>query len=150
MMSPVNAVDILLVEDSPSDVRLTREALKEAKVYNRLHVVQDGVAALAFLRKEGEYTKSPTPDLILLDLNLPLKDGREVLAEIKKDKNLLHIPVVILTTSRAEEDVIRSYNLHANAYISKPVDLSQFLQIIRVIEDFWLAVVTLPKGQNRK
>jgi len=150
MMSPVNTIDILLVEDSDSDVRLTREALKEAKVLNKLHVVQDGVAALAFLRKEGEYTKSPTPDLILLDLNLPLRDGREVLAEIKKDKNLLHIPVVVLTTSRAEEDVIRSYNLHANAYISKPVDLTQFLDIIRVIEDFWLAVVALPKGQNRK
>ncbi len=150
MMSPVNAIDILLVEDSPSDVRLTREALKEAKVFNKLHVVQDGVAALAFLRKEGEYTKSPTPDLILLDLNLPLKDGREVLAEIKKDKNLLHIPVVVLTTSRAEEDVVRSYSLHANAYVTKPVDLKQFLEVIRTIEAFWLAVVTLPPGEKWK
>jgi CheY-like chemotaxis protein len=149
MMSPLNTIDILLVEDSPSDVRLTREALKEAKIYNTLHVVQDGIAALEFLRKQGPYANSPIPDLILLDLNLPKKDGREVLAEIKEDENLKRIPVVVLTTSRAEEDVIRSYDLHANAYISKPVDLKQFLEVIRVIEDFWLAVVTLPKGQKR-
>jgi CheY-like chemotaxis protein len=146
MMSPVNAIDILLVEDSPSDVRLTREALKEAKIFNKLHVVQDGIAALEFLRKEGEYAGSPIPDLILLDLNLPRKDGREVLAEIKEDENLKRIPVVVLTTSKAEEDVVRSYNLHANAYVSKPVDLKQFLEVIRAIEEFWLAVVTLPKG----
>ena len=145
MMNPVHAIDILLVEDSPSDVRLTREALKDAKIFNRLHVVQDGVSALAFLRKQGKFSGSTAPDLILLDLNLPMKDGREVLAEIKKDENLKRIPVVVLTTSRAEEDVARSYNLHANAYVVKPVDLKQFLEVIRAIEEFWLAVVTLPK-----
>ena len=149
-MNPVRPIDILLVEDSPADVRLTREALKEAKVLNTLHVVQDGMAALAFLRKEGQYAGSPRPDLILLDLNLPKKDGREVLAEIKQDENLKRIPVVVLTTSRAEEDVVRSYNLHANAYVTKPVDLTQFLEVIRAIEEFWLAVVTLPPGEKRK
>ncbi len=149
-MNPVRAIDILLVEDSPSDVRLTREALKEAKVLNTLHVVQDGVAALDFLRKEGPYAGSQSPDLILLDLNLPKKDGREVLAEVKRDENLRRIPVVILTTSRAEEDVVRSYNLHANAYVTKPVDLQQFLEVVRTIEAFWLAVVTLPPSEKRK
>src|SRR5271165_6393439 len=149
-MNPVRAIDILLVEDSPSDVRLTREALKEAKVLNMLHVVQDGTAALEFLRKHGQYGGSPRPDLILLDLNLPKKDGREVLAEIKQDETLKCIPVVILTTSRAEEDVIRSYNLHANAYVTKPVDLKQFLEVIRTIEAFWLAVVTLPPSEKWK
>ena len=119
------------MEDSPADVRLTREALKEAKVLNALHVVQDGMAALAFLRKQGQYADSPRPDLILLDLNLPKKDGREVLAEIKQDEHLKRIPVVVLTTSRAEEDVVRSYDLHANAYVTKPVDLEQFLEVIR-------------------
>jgi CheY-like chemotaxis protein len=137
-------IDILLVEDSPADVRLTREALKEAKVLNVLHTVHDGVTALAFLRKDGPFAGSPRPDLILLDLNLPRKDGREVLAEIKQDESLKRIPVVILTTSRAEEDVVRSYDLHANAYITKPVDLKQFFEIVRAIEGFWLAVVTLP------
>jgi chemotaxis family two-component system response regulator Rcp1 len=146
----VRSIDILLVEDSPADVRLTREALKEAKVLNALHVVQDGMAALAFLRKQGQYAGSPHPDLILLDLNLPKKDGREVLAEIKQDEDLKRIPVVVLTTSRAEEDVVRSYNLHANAYVTKPVDLKQFLEVIRTIEEFWLAVVTLPPGEKRK
>jgi len=147
-MNPVNPIDILLVEDSPADVRLTREALKEAKVLNTLHVVEDGVAALAFLRKEGQYALQSNPDLILLDLNLPKKDGREVLAEIKQDENLKRIPVVVLTTSKAEEDVVRSYNLHANAYVTKPVDLKQFLEVIRAIEAFWLAVVTLPPGEK--
>jgi len=147
-MNPVNPIDILLVEDSPADVRLTREALKEAKVLNTLHVVEDGVTALAFLRKEGQYALQPNPDLILLDLNLPKKDGREVLAEIKQDESLKRIPVVVLTTSRAEEDVVRSYNLHANAYVTKPVDLKQFLEVIRAIEAFWLAVVTLPPGEK--
>jgi CheY-like chemotaxis protein len=137
-------IDILLVEDSPADVRLTREALKEAKVLNVLHTVHDGVTALAFLREEGPFAGSPRPDLILLDLNLPRKDGREVLAEIKQDESLKRIPVVILTTSRAEEDVVRSYDLHANAYITKPVDLKQFFEIVHAIEGFWLAVVTLP------
>jgi chemotaxis family two-component system response regulator Rcp1 len=140
-MRPIN---ILLIEDSPADVRLTREALKEAKVLNNLHIVQDGVAALAFLRREGQYTQSPRPGLILLDLNLPKKDGREVLAEIKADESLRRIPVVVLTTSRAEEDIVRSYDLHANAYVTKPVDLAQFLNVIRSFEEFWLAVVTLP------
>jgi len=141
-------IDILLVEDSPADVRLTREALKEAKVLNMLHVAQDGVEALDFLHKQGPYAGKPSPDLILLDLNLPKKDGREVLAEIKQDETLRRIPVVVLTTSRAEEDVIRSYNLHANAYVTKPVDLKQFLEVIRAIEAFWLAVVTLPPGER--
>jgi len=150
MMNPVRPIDILLVEDSPADVRLTREALKDAKVLNMLHVVQDGIAALAFLHKEGPYADRPSPDLILLDLNLPKKDGREVLAEIKQDENLKRIPVVVLTTSRAEEDVVRSYNLHANAYVTKPVDLVQFLEVIRIIEAFWLAVVTLPPGEEQK
>jgi len=141
---PMRPIDILLVEDSPADVRLTREALKEGKVVNILHVVQDGVEAMAFLRKQGPYAASPRPDLILLDLNLPKKDGREVLAEIKADEALQRIPVVVLTTSQAEEDVVRSYNLHANAYVTKPVDLKQFLEVIHAIEEFWLAVVTLP------
>ena len=143
-MMAVRPVDILLVEDSPADVRLTREALKEAKVLNELHVVKDGVAALAFLRRKGAYAEKPRPDLVLLDLNLPKKDGREVLAEIKQDSELKLIPVVVLTTSRAEEDVIRSYKLHANAYITKPVDLQQFLSVVKTFEQFWLAVVTLP------
>jgi CheY-like chemotaxis protein len=147
-MMAMRPVDILLVEDSPSDVALTREALKEAKVLNELHVVKDGVAALAFLRRQPPYTAKPRPDLILLDLNLPKKDGREVLAEIKKDEDLRRIPVVILTTSRAEEDVIRSYDLHANAYVTKPVDLMQFLEVIRSLEQFWLAVVTLPPNKQ--
>ncbi len=147
-MNPVRPIDILLVEDSPADVRLTREALKEAKVLNTLHVVQDGMAAVDFLHRKGQYSGSPVPDLILLDLNLPKKDGREVLAEIKQDEKLKSIPVVVLTTSRAEEDVVRTYNLHANAYVTKPVDLRQFLEVIRSIEEFWLAVVTLPTGNR--
>jgi CheY-like chemotaxis protein len=138
------------VEDSPADVRLTREALHEAKVINTLHVVKDGVAALAFLRKQGQYAGSPRPNLILLDLNLPKKDGREVLAEIKEDEDLKRIPVVVLTTSKAEEDIVRSYNLHANAFITKPVDLTRFFEVIRALEGFWLAVVTLPPNEHRK
>ncbi|MFH1314360.1 MAG: response regulator [Candidatus Eisenbacteria bacterium] len=137
-------VDILLVEDSPGDVRLAKEVLKEAKVSNNLHVVANGVDALAFLRREGRYSDAVRPDLILLDLNLPRKDGREVLSEIKTDDNLKMIPVVILTVSKAEEDIVKAYNLHANCYITKPIDLNQFLRIIKSIEDFWLTVVTLP------
>ncbi|MBI2954677.1 MAG: response regulator [Chloroflexi bacterium] len=137
-------IEILLVEDSPSDVRLTVEALKEGKVWNHLHVAEDGVQALSFLRQEGEYANVPRPDLILLDLNLPLKDGREVLAEIKADEAMRRIPVVILTTSKAEEDIVRSYDLHANCYITKPVDLEQFIGVVRAIESFWLTVVKLP------
>ncbi|HVO59430.1 MAG TPA: response regulator [Terriglobales bacterium] len=144
MMNAVHPIDILLVEDNPADVRLTREALREARVINSLHVVQDGIEALDFLRNRGRYANSSSPDLILLDLNLPKKDGREVLAEIKQDENWKRIPVVVLTTSEAEEDIVRSYDLHANAYVTKPVDLKRFLEVIRVLEEFWLAVVTLP------
>ncbi|MEJ2143222.1 MAG: response regulator [Gammaproteobacteria bacterium] len=139
-----SGIRILLVEDNPGDVRLTREALKEAKVNNQLFVVEDGVEAMAFLRNEGEYADTPRPDLILLDLNLPKKDGREVLEEIKHDSELKRIPVVVLTTSRAEEDILKSYNLHANCYVTKPVDLDQFINIVKSIEDFWLTIVRLP------
>jgi len=134
----------LLVEDNPGDVRLTREALKEGKVLNELHVVGDGEEALAFMRREGKHAQAVRPDLILLDLNLPKKDGREVLAEIKEDPALRRIPVVILTVSKAEEDIIKTYDLHANCYITKPVDLEQFIQVVKSIEDFWLCVVKLP------
>ena len=139
------AVEILLVEDNAGDVRLTIEALKDAKVLNKLSVAQDGVEALAYLHKEGKYEAAPRPDLILLDLNLPKKDGREVLAEIKNDENLKRIPVVVLTTSQAEQDIIRTYNLHANCFITKPVDLDQFLTVVKSIEDFWLTLVKLPR-----
>ena len=137
-------VEILLVEDNPGDVRLTIEALRESKVRNHLSVARDGVEALAFLRREGGHAEAVRPDLILLDLNLPRKDGREVLAELKADPDLKTIPVVILTTSRAEQDVLRSYELQANCYISKPVDLDQFT-VVKSIEDFWLTIVTLPR-----
>ena len=133
-----------MVEDSPGDVRLTREPLKEGKVRNNFHVARDGVEALEFLRREGEFADAPRPDLILLDLNMPRMDGREVLQEIKADETLRLIPVVILTTSKAEEDVVRSYKLNANCYITKPVDLDQFIKVVRSIEDFWLTVVRLP------
>jgi two-component system, chemotaxis family, response regulator Rcp1 len=139
-------IDILLVEDNPGDVRLTREALKEGKVLNTLSVAGDGVEALAFLRRGGKYADAPRPDLILLDLNLPKKDGREVLAEIKTDDNLKRIPVVVLTTSQAEQDIIKSYNLYANCYITKPVDLDQFITVLQSIEDFWLTIVKLPSA----
>ena len=138
-------IEILMVEDSPTDVLITQEALEQAKVRNYLHVVEDGVEALAFLRKEGQYAGAPRPDLILLDLNLPRKDGREVLAEIKADEHLKTIPVVILTTSKAEEDVLRAYGLHANCYITKPVDLTRFIEVVQAIENFWFTVVTLPE-----
>lgn len=144
-MNPI-AIEILLVEDNPGDVRLTEEALKEGKVVNRLNVVPDGVEALAYLRKEGEYASAETPDLILLDLNLPKKDGREVLAEVKEDPELRMIPVVVLTTSRDEQDILKSYDLHANCYITKPVDFEQFISVVRAIEDFWLSVVKLPSN----
>ena len=137
-------IEILLVEDNPGDVRLTREALKDSKILNRLHVVEDGVDALDFLYRRGAYTQAPRPDLILLDLNLPGKNGREVLAEIKADTVLKTIPVVILTTSHAEEDILKAYGLHANCYIIKPVDLSQFVNIVRAVETFWFTIVTLP------
>lgn len=137
-------IEILLVEDNPGDVRLTIEALKEGKVRNRLSVARDGVEALAFLRQEGAHARASRPDLILLDLNLPRKDGREVLAEVKADPFLRRIPVVVLTTSKAEEDILRTYDLHANCYIAKPVDLDQFIAVVRSIDDFWLSVVRLP------
>lgn len=143
---PSRPIDILLVEDSPGDVRLTREILKLSKVRNVLFEASDGAEALAFLRRQGKYADAPHPDLILLDLNLPKKDGREVLAEIKQDPELRRIPVVILTISKAEEDVLRSYDLHANCYITKPVDLEQFVKIVQAIEDFWLQIVRLPPG----
>jgi CheY-like chemotaxis protein len=137
-------VDILLVEDNPGDVRLTREALKEAKVANELSVVSNGEEALLYLRRQGNFSAAPRPDMILLDLNLPRMDGREVLAEIKADQNLKRIPVVILTTSSAEKDVLATYNFHANCYITKPVDLDQFLEVVKSIESFWLTIVRLP------
>ena len=137
-------IEILLVEDNPGDVRLTKEALKECKMHNNLAVVGDGTEAIAFLRQEGKYVDSPRPDLILLDLNLPKTDGREVLKTIKTDHELRRIPVVILTTSKAEEDVIRTYDLHANCYITKPVDLDQFIRVVKSIESFWLTIVKLP------
>jgi len=143
-------VEILLVEDNPADVRLTREALKEGKVYSNLHWVKDGVEALEFLRNAGRHQGAPRPDILLLDLNLPKKDGREVLHEIKNDGKLKRIPVVILTTSQAEEDVLKSYNLHANCYVTKPVDLEQFIRVVRSIDAFWLTVVTLPNGEYGK
>ena len=137
-------IEVLLVEDSPGDVRLTREAFKDAKVHINLHVASDGAKAMAFLKREGEYAKAPRPDLILLDLNLPKKDGREVLGEIKQDSSLKTIPVVILTTSSSEADILRSYQLHANCYITKPVGLEGFLTVVRSIDSFWLSVVRLP------
>ena len=139
-------IEILMVEDTSGDIWLTREALREAKVSNNLQVVNDGVAALAFLRREGQYANAPRPDLILLDLNLPKKNGREVLAEIKADNRLKRIPVVVFTTSEADSDVMSVYNLGANCYITKPVDLEQFMKAIRSIEEFWLTIVKLPSG----
>ncbi|MGO8761250.1 MAG: response regulator [Desulfobaccales bacterium] len=137
-------IEILMVEDNPGDVRLTVEALKEGKVRNNLHTVADGVQAMAFLRRQGQYADATRPDLVLLDLNLPKMNGREVLAEIKEDPELRRIPVVILTVSKAEQDILKSYNLHANCYITKPVDLDQFLGVVKSIENFWLTVVMLP------
>jgi chemotaxis family two-component system response regulator Rcp1 len=137
-------VEILLVEDNLGDARLTREALKEGKVYHNLHWVKDGVEALDFLHRRGEHAGASLPDIILLDLNLPKKDGREVLQEIKADARLRFIPVVVLTTSKAEEDVLRTYSLHANCYVTKPVDLEKFITVVQSIDKFWLSVVTLP------
>jgi two-component system, chemotaxis family, response regulator Rcp1 len=137
-------LEVLLVEDNPGDVRLTREALKEGKVRNNLHVVADGVEAIAFLKKQGPFAGAVRPDVILLDLNLPRKDGREVLEEIKADASLRHIPVVILTSSQAEQDIVRAYDLHANCYVTKPVDFEQFITVVRSIEDFWFTIVKLP------
>ena len=144
-----NPIEILLIEDNPGDARLTAEALRSTKIRNKLATVEDGVEALAYLRQEGEHAHATRPDLILLDLNLPRKDGREVLAEIKADPKLRRIPVVVMTSSRAEEDVCRTYDLHANCYIAKPLDLQQFMKVVQSIEDFWLTVVRLPsEGQH--
>ena len=145
-MSPdeIRAIDVLLVEDDPGDVLMTQEAFEHHKVANRLMVVNDGVAAMEFLRRQGEYADAPRPDLILLDLNLPRMDGREVLAELKEDAALRSIPVVVLTTSEAEDDVMRSYSLHANAYVTKPVDFERFIEVVRQIDEFFVSVVRLP------
>lgn len=137
-------VEILLVEDNPGDVRLTQEALKENKIRNSLHVAKDGVEAMRFLRKMDAYAQAPRPDLILLDLNLPKKDGREVLFEIKSDEKLRSIPVVILTTSDAEDDVAKAYQMYANCYVRKPIDLNRFIEVVKIIENFWLSIVELP------
>jgi chemotaxis family two-component system response regulator Rcp1 len=141
-------IEILLVEDNPGDIRLTEEALSENKVVNSLHVARDGVEALAFLRREGRFAGAPRPDLILLDLNLPKMDGYEVLSEIKNGPELKRIPVVILTASDAEQDILRSYDLYANCFITKPVGLNEFIEIVRSIEGFWVTIVTLPPEDN--
>jgi two-component system response regulator len=146
--SSLHPIEILLVEDNPGDSRLAKEALKESKLKNNLYIAEDGVEAMNFLYKTGKYSKMPRPDLVILDLNLPKKDGREVLAEIKNDDNLKRIPVVILTISKAEEDILKTYNLHANCYVTKPLDLDQFMKVVRSIEDFWLTIVKLPNGKN--
>jgi chemotaxis family two-component system response regulator Rcp1 len=139
-------IDILLVEDNPGDARLAQESLKESKIRNTLHWVQDGLEAMKFLHRQGNYENAPRADLILLDLNMPKMDGRKVLAEIKSDDDLKRIPVVIFTISKAEEDILKTYDLHANCYITKPLDLNRFLKVIQSIEDFWLTIVRLPKG----
>lgn len=143
-MTRTNPIEVLLVEDDPGDVLMTREALAESKVLNELHVVSDGEEALRFLRREGEYTDAPRPDLVLLDLNLPRIDGRSVLREVKSDPELRRIPVVVLTTSKAEEDIVRSYDLHANAFVTKPVDFDRFVEVIRQIDNFYITIVSLP------
>jgi len=143
-MSSSRPIEVLLVEDDEGDVVMTREALEEGKVLNRLHVAADGVEAIEYLRREGEHAEAPRPDLILLDLNLPRRDGRQVLAEVKGDEDLRRIPVVVLTTSEAEEDILRSYDLHANAYVTKPVDFERFVQVIQQIDEFFISVVRLP------
>ncbi len=147
-MMHASPIEILMVEDSPGDARLAIEALKDAKVLNRVTVVGDGVEAMRYLRCQGRYADAPRPDLILLDLNLPKKDGREVLAEVKGDPTLAAIPIVILTTSQAERDVLRSYELHANCYVTKPVDLDQFMTVVKSVESFWLSVVKLPRASG--
>ena len=146
-MNKFKAVEILLVEDNPGDVRLTIEALKESKIINNLNFVEDGIEAMSYLKKEDKYKDKTRPDLIILDLNLPKKDGREVLAEIKSDDSLKQIPVVILTTSEAEEDIIKTYDLHANCYITKPVNMEQFIKVVKSVGDFWFSIVMLPPGE---
>lgn len=146
---PLAPVEILLIEDNPGDVRLVEEALKENKIKNSLHVAKDGIEAMEFLNKEGKYADIPFPDIILLDLNLPRKDGREVLKEIKENQILKSIPVVILTTSADEEDILKTYRLHANCYITKPVDLAQFIKVVKSVENFWFSIVKLPKKERK-
>jgi CheY-like chemotaxis protein len=143
-MKTIRPIEILLVEDSPSDADLTVDAFSDARVLNNLHWVEDGVEALTFLRRQGQYSDVPRPDLILLDLNMPKKDGREVLAEIKADSQLKRIPVIILTTSAAERDILKTYELNGNCYVTKPIDVEQFMSVVKIIEAFWLAVVQLP------
>lgn len=145
----LNTIDILLVEDNPGDVRLTREALKEGHIAVNLRVANDGLEAMKMLRQEGEYVTLPLPDIVLLDLNMPRMDGREVLRRIKTDDNLKRLPVVILTTSAAEKDILQAYGLHANCYITKPVELEEFMEIVKSIEGFWLTVVKLPKNGDQ-
>ena len=147
-MTDPRTINVLLVEDDPGDVLMTREAFDEY-LHNRLDVVTDGAEALLYLRKEAPYADAPRPDLVLLDLNLPRRDGREVLAEIKDDPDLRHIPVIVLTTSQAEEDVLRSYQLHANAYVTKPVDFERFVSVVQQIDDFFVSVVRLPRSESR-
>jgi two-component system, chemotaxis family, response regulator Rcp1 len=148
-MNNAKPIEILLVEDNPGDARLTREALKEGRVINHLNVVTDGVEALAFLNREDKYPNSPRPDIIFLDLNLPRMDGRELLAVLKSDPRFKRIPVVILTTSKAEEDIVKTYDLHANCYITKPVDLDQFIKVVNSVEDFWFSIVKLPTNGEK-
>jgi CheY-like chemotaxis protein len=143
-------IEILLVEDNPGDVDLAREALENSKIRNTIHVVEDGVEAMDFLYRRGKHSSAPRPDLILLDLNLPKKNGREVLAQIKADGDLKRIPVVILTASKDEEDILKSYNLHANCYITKPIDFHQFVRVVKAIEDFWLTIVKLPPNGAKR
>ena len=142
--SIIKAVDILVVEDNAGDARLIREVLNDSKILSSLYIAKDGVDAMDFLHRKGKYKTVPKPDLIILDLNLPRKDGREVLAEIKNDGELKQIPIVIMTISQAEEDILKSYNLHANCYITKPIDLNQFIKVVKSIEDFWFSIVKLP------
>jgi two-component system response regulator len=151
MTNPIlDTIDILVVEDNPGDARLIREVLNDNKLYNSLNIVNDGVEAMSFLHNEGKYASVARPDLIILDLNLPRKDGREVLAEIKADRELMHIPLVIMTISQAEEDILKTYKLHANCYITKPIDLNEFIKVIKSIEDFWFSVVKLPPKTGLK
>lgn len=151
MNNPIlDTIDILVVEDNPGDARLIREVLNDNKLYNSLSIVNDGVEAMSFLHNEGKYSAVAKPDLIILDLNLPRKDGREVLAEIKADRELMHIPIVIMTISQAEEDILKTYKLHANCYITKPIDLNEFIKVIKSIEDFWFSVVKLPPKTGLK
>ena len=149
MMNNDQPIEILLVEDNPGDVRLTLEVMKDARVRNHMSMVKDGVEALAFLRHEGDFADAPRPDLILLDLNLPKKDGREVLADIKADPTLRRIPVVVLTVSKDEEDILKSYDLYANCYVTKPINMEQFIAVVKSIEDFWLTIVKLPHDIKR-